>query len=261
MIANLGVWGLITNLVFSLVWQFVDMSTWQSVIASNKKLNVDESRIALRLGGIATFIAPGIVGTFLGVFLVGTEGVTDSNVMMKVIDLLPAESPVMLFCVFVAILASIMSTIDGLLLAAAYTLVCDLVHSKETLEQLDEKREHAEGILILIRLFIGVIAVIGTLGVLVGLVQWLNISLFDLFYVVIVSQLALFGPVFVGLRSRASKQPQMVYAIVSGLVIGFGAFAASRITGQEWLMQGAGVFAMTISVVVALVLTQSQSEV
>src|SRR2546427_11700243 len=33
-VSNLGWFGLITNLAFSLVWQFVDMSTWQSVIAS-----------------------------------------------------------------------------------------------------------------------------------------------------------------------------------------------------------------------------------
>lgn len=256
-IANLGIFGLITNLAFSLVWQFVDMSTWQSVIASSRKLDINDTKNALRLGGLAVFIAPGIIGTILGALLAGTPDVSDNNVMTKLVSILPSDSPTLIFLVLVALLASIMSMIDGLLLAAAYSLVCDLLHTQESLEQIDTDRARAESVLTVVRLFVGTIAIVGTLGVLVGLVGWLNISLFDLTYVTIICQLALTGPVFLGLQGRFSANTRMVYAIIFGLIVGFGAFTASRITGQEWLITGAGFFGMVASIVVAEIVTRS----
>ena len=91
LISNLGAFGLLTNLAFSLIWQFVDMSTWQSVIASKRRLGADEARSALRIGGLAVFIAPGIVGTLLGAFLAGTPGVDGNNVMTKLVAVLPYD--------------------------------------------------------------------------------------------------------------------------------------------------------------------------
>lgn len=256
LISSLGAFGLITNIAFSLVWQFVDMSTWQSVIASSRKLDVNGARSALRLGGLAVFIAPGVIGTVLGALLSGMAGVTDNNVMTKLVSALPGDSPALLFLVFAALFASIMSMIDGLLLAAAYSFVCDLMHSQESLEQIDMDRTRAERVLTVVRLFVGVIALVGTLGVLIGLVDYLGVSLFDLTYVTIICQLALAGPVLLGLQGRNSAKTRMVYAIALGLVAGFGAFTASRLTGEEWLMTGAGFFGMMTSIIVAEIATR-----
>lgn len=256
-IINLGVFGLITNLAFSLVWQFVDMSTWQSVIASKRKLDESNAKSALRMGGLAVFIAPGVVGTFLGAFLAGTPGVDGNNVMAKLVSVLPYDNPILLFVVYAALLASIMSMIDGLLLAAAYSLVCDLIHRHESLEQLDANESRAQGLLTFIRLCLGLIAVLGTLGVF-ALVDGLKISLFDIVYVLIICQLALTGPILFGLWGKFAAGDRMVWAIVVGLLVGFGSFICSRGTCPEWLLTGAGFFTMLASLAVAELVTRSR---
>jgi Na+/pantothenate symporter len=158
--------------------------------------------------------------------------------------------------ILAALLASIMSMIDGLLLAAAYALVCDLIHRRESLEQIDSNEGRANRLLAFIRLFIGVIALVGSIGVF-ALVDGLKISLFDIVYVLIICQLSLTGPVLAGLWHRLPVGDRMVWAIVTGLLVGFGAFWSSRVTAQEWLLTGAGFFAMFASIAVAFLITRS----
>lgn len=250
---NLGVFGLITNLAFSLVWQFVDMSTWQNVIASSHKLNNNAAKQALKTGGLAVFIAPGVIGTLLGVFLAGTPNVNDNNIMTKLVEVLPYDNSVLSFAIMVALLASIMSTIDGPLLAASYAFVCDFLHHNTSLMEIDSDEDLATKVLISVRIFIGVIAIAGTIGVF-GLLE-LGISLFDIVYVLIICQLALTGPVLAGLWNRMGIGNRMIWAIVAGLLVGFGAFGGSQLTGLEWLHTGAGFFTMLASATVAFRVT------
>lgn len=256
-IASLGIFGLITNIAFSLIWQFVDMSTWQNVIASKRKLTTDDAKSALKLGGLAVFLAPGIVGTFLGVFLHGTPGVDGDNVMTKLVQALPYDNPTLLFVIVVALLASIMSMIDGLLLAASYALVCDIVHRTESLEEIDSNEDKANRLLGSIRIFIGIVAVAGTIGVF-ALTDGLDINLFDIVYFLIVSQLSLTGPVLAALWERKSQDDKMVWAILFGLAVGFGFFWGGKYLNMEWLGTGAGAFTMLASYLVAMMVTKSK---
>jgi len=257
-VESLGYLGLITNIAFSLVWQFVDMSTWQSVTASTQGETEDQTRKGLIEAGIAVFFAPGIVGTCLGVLLNHEPGVTSDNVMAKVVAVLPQESTFWMFVVFAALIASIMSMIDGLMLASAYSLVTDILHPKESLQDLDSDPARAERMLALLRVFLALLAVAGTWGV-VWLLDVLKIGLFDIVYVLIVCQLSLTGPVLAGLWGREATGP-MVWAIVAGLVVGFatviGRVAMPQLAG---VVEGAGLWTIIASVAVALRLSRVRS--
>jgi Na+/proline symporter len=249
-IANLTWFGLITNIAFSLIWQFVDMSTWQSIIASAHKSNEHKSRRDLQRGGFAVFMAPGVVGTILGVFLVGLKDVNADNVMTRLVSILPYQNPTLLFLVFAAILASMMSTIDIVLLASAYSFVLDVAYRAKSLTEIDKDDELARKLLGYVRLLLGVLAFVGTLGVYV-LVNSYNVSLFNVVYVLVICQLALTGPVVVGFQKAKRAGDGMVWSIIVGLCVGFGSTLGSRLFHQEWLLTGAGCFTMLASYLVA----------
>lgn len=233
-LAALGVAGLITNVVFSLAWQYVDMSTWHSVIASKKSLSDEESASALKQGGFWVFLAPGVIGTLLGALLTAQADVNANNILSQIVSRF--SSDIMLFLAFVAIFASIMSMVDGLLLAAAYALVCDLLSRDRSLESIDENIERSNFLLGWIRVFLTVVAVAGIAGV-YWLLAALSLSLFDIVYVLIIAQLSLFGAVWTGLTQADSRSRQMHYSIVSGLLAGAAAVFLSKMNlGPAWLL-------------------------
>ena len=251
-LATLGIVGLATNLIFSLAWQFVDMSTWHSVAASREALDEKESTSALRWGGLLVFIAPGIIGTLLGAFLTVKSGVDGDNIMAQIVSLLPYGSDLIIFLVFSALLASIMSMIDGLLLASAYALVCDIIFRDKSLHEVDKNRQRSDLLLGAVRVFLSLIALLGTLGV-YWLLNATGLSLFDIVYVLIIAQLSLFGPVFVALRWPEASSKTMHWAIIIGLTVGAVCIFVGKVSlGVAWLLECAGTFALLSSLVAAL---------
>lgn len=248
LIEQIGVFGLITNLAFSLVWQFVDMSTWQSVIASKDSETAKRSAQALMIAGGLVFLAPGIVGTLIGVGIRNAVGVDSNTIMSSVIASLGSDSPVLMFTVAVALFAAMMSTIDGMLLASAYTLVCDARSSTPTLQEIDSDEVGSRRTLAALRAFLLLVALAGTLGM-VLLVDTFHFGLFDVVYVLIVSQLSLLGPVLLGLARGAGlpAQGEMMAPILAGLAVGFGCVAIGKCCELEWALTGAGFFTMLTS--------------
>jgi hypothetical protein len=254
MIESLGVFGLITNLAFSAVWQFVDMSTWQSVIASKRG---DAGAIrALKESGIAVFIAPGVIGTILGALLVNATGVTSDNVMSQIMELLP-NSRALVFVVFVALLATIMSMVDGALLAASYSFVCDILFRKFSLKEIDENQKRSYVVLAFLRVSLLLVAIGGGLGV--NYLVEHGISLFNVTYVLVIGQLALAGPVLTALRGHRQANDRMAWSIFAGLVVGFGSlYGGLSFPDQVWLLTGAGFFASVASYVIATLVSAVQ---
>jgi Na+/proline symporter len=253
-IAELGVLGFLTNIAFSLVWQFVDMSTWQSVIASKNKLDTKGAENALRLSGLAVLVAPGVIGTLLGAFMLASPDLNADNIMTRLITTLPTSNSVFAFLIFVALLATIMSVVDGILLAAAYSIVCDILYRNQSLEALDADRDRASRTLAVLRLMLTAVAIIGSIGVMV-LVERYGVSLFNITYVLIISQLALVGPVFYGLKGKVTARDSMSWAIVFGLALGLSSLGANLITGNEAFLTGAGLLTIIGSLVAAAVLS------
>jgi urea-proton symporter len=250
-VATLGLLGLFTNIVFSLAWQFVDMSTWHNVAASKKAIDDHEAKKALRVGGFLVFLAPGVFGTLLGAFLTSDPSINGNNILTKVVSLMPIDSSVAFVLVFCGLIASIMAMIDGLLLSSAYAFVCDMLFPKRTLSEVDDDEQRSNLLLGLVRLFLFAIALLGTLGVF-WFLKYSGLGLFDVVYVLIIGQLSLFGAVITALMNPAKKSSKMSLSIVFGLLVGFGfVFLGKYSDGGSWLLESAGVAAMLSSLLIA----------
>lgn len=245
---TIGVVGLITNIAFSLVWQFVDMSTWQNVIAS-KNQSIEESQKTLTSSGYAVFFAPGFIGTAIGILLANTPDINSNNVMTHVLQNLP-DNPLLVFFVLVALIAAIMSLIDGLLLATGYAVTHDILYHKETLEQLDKDEQRASGVLAGVRLFLALLAITGTV-IVHKLLGAFHVALFDIVYILIICQLSLIGPVWIGLQTQFVGPNNMWYAIAAALVAGFGSVIWSHVSKVTEFMDAAGLVTIVVSLAVA----------
>ncbi len=253
MVVNLGIWGLITNVIFNLSWQFVDNSSWQSIIAGGEKKNKDTVR-NLRLSSLAIFLTIGLFGTLIGVALVGSPGISPDNVLSQAIQLLPGNGALLTFGMFVVIIACIMSLLDGLFLASSLTLLTDLLQLKK--DSVWNKAAHnPKRKLLIMRLSLVLIAFIAVYGV-KFIFNVTGASLFDFVYIVIITQLALFGPVIIGLATNRVRRRSLWLAIAIALVVGFGSIFLGISKDIKFLVDGAGTFALLASTVMAFALTK-----
>lgn len=242
---KLGLWGLTTNIAFSVVWQFVDTSSWQSIIAGAEKKEGDTAW-NLRWSGIAVFVAPGIIGTLLGMSMVGAPDITSENILAKLVTLAPSLGGVVVFAVFVMIMACVLSMLDGLFLATTFTFVVDILHPHETFASLEADSGKAERLLLVIRIALIGIAIAAIWGVKFFLAVS-GLSLFDFVYVVIITQLALFGPVLITLTTHREARFPAWLPICLALVVGFGAVIVGTTQDLKWVVDGAGAFTILVS--------------
>ncbi|HEY6807105.1 MAG TPA: hypothetical protein VI306_26240 [Pyrinomonadaceae bacterium] len=257
-IANtLGLIGFATNIMFNLLWQFVDSSSWQSFIGGSAAREAELAK-SLRSSGVTIFVIPNLLATLLGIALIGTEGIDSNNILVKSLSLLPSVGPLLLFFVFVAVVASVMSLIDGCFLASSYALIIDVLHPNETLASLDKNPQRARRLLITIRVILVVLALAATWGV-KYLLDIGNIDLFGLVYVVIIFQVALIGPVLISLLTTRRAIFPVSVAIVLSLAIGFGSSITGTIVGIKWLNDGAGVFAILTSCLFTVLFTRQST--
>jgi cbb3-type cytochrome oxidase subunit 3 len=254
---NYGLWGLITGVTFSLTWQFVDNSTWQTIIAGGVDEKDDQSQMKknLLVSGLAAFVAPGIIGTVLGIGLLSIKELNQDFLFAKIIELSPLPNGLTVFLVFSMIIACIMSLIDGLFLTAAYTLVIDIFHPKKTLNEIDSNKDGREKTLLLIRISLVLIAIISIWGVR-WVYEFLDLKLFDCFYVMMITQLALLGPVVIALTTKRNVRYSLSFAILSSLIFGFSLVVVAKSIRIPWLLDGAGTFTMIFSCCVAYFCTK-----
>ena len=255
--ANLGWWGVITSIAFGLVWQFVDMSTWQSIAASSLSSD-DDLRWNLKWSGILVFITPGVLGTIFGVFLSNIPDAA-TNVLIAAAKIIPATLPIVQALFIAAIISSIMSLIDGLFLASTYALIIDIIHRNKTLEELDHDEVKAARTLALARALLTVVGAVSIWGIpwAISLLGDRNIFFFS--FVVVVAQLAIYGPVFIALKRRSSFTdtamqqtdiPMWASIVISG-IIGFTSAFYGGIHNMKFLTDGAGTFTIIVSVATA----------
>lgn len=232
-ISNFGLWGLVTNVAFNITWQFVDNSSWQSIISgksSNTKWNLKGS-------GIYVFLSIGLFGSILGALLMGTNGVTPDNILFEAVGLSSDNSNFTTILLIFLLVASVISLLDGMFLAIGLTISKDLGRTKSLTK------------IKFLLLPIGLISIYGT-----KLIQNLfGLDLFDLVYIVVISQLSLFGPVFIGLKYE-SKAHRMWIAIVGAILIGLISIWLTWLTGNQFYLQGAGTFTLLSSLFFAFLL-------
>jgi hypothetical protein len=254
---NIGYGGLITNIVFSILWQFVDASTWQSIIAGGNEKPERTAR-NLRLSGYAIFIAPGVIGTLLGVSLGSAADVTSENVLSQVVLLSGGFSEVVMFLAFATIVACMMSLLDGLVLATAYTAVVDVTHPCESLSDLDFEQQRAERLLATTRFCVVAIVLLAVWFV-PSVLRSVGVSLFDFLYIVIIAQLALFGPVASALMRRVGGTVPLWLPIITALIVGFGCIlAGSSNEAFKGIVDWAGTITALVSFLFAHAITRNQ---
>jgi len=256
-IAELTFSGLVANLVFSLAWQFVDMTTWQTAIVTQSKDDPGATSRSLYWAGFAVFLAPGVLGTFLGLGLVGQSGLDSNSVLPALIRTVGGGVPIVVLMT-VAISATVMSFIDGMLLGIGYTFITDLLFS-ETVDRLgllripDEKtardlsyQQVVGGIMSWTRVALIAAAIAMSFGLGWFSDKW-HIGLFDMVYLVIVGQLSIFGPSLVGLLDRRPYPFVGPFAILVPLVIGYGLAIYGTIYKLGDLVNWASVIALSFS--------------
>lgn len=244
------------NVAFSLAWQFVDLSTWQAAIATESGLN--KAKGALQSAGLSVFVAPGILGTVMGIGLSGYPDLTSETVLPALVKLVGGQ-PWIIFILTVAIATCAMSFVDTMMLGIGLAAVTDLMFRSKVdqynLLQASEvaDRAHRQGVAKIIgwaRLTLLGTAVLGTYAI--GWISdWLGISLFDLVYVVVVSQLSMFGPVMIGLLNGRPTHYSGVLATLSALVAGYGLSIYGGVIGNSDMVNGAPLLSLILSFAVA----------
>ena len=221
------------NLLFSLLWQPVDMSAWQNIAATPQEGR--ERTLWWSFGAVLFF--PGVIGTFLGVglsSLAGTVGpINDSNILNQLVTVL-SDQPVIAGLLIAAFAAAMLSTIDGYALAAAQATTWDVIFPERVKRLLamgaDRVPDQDDLRVILVgRVLVLFLAMAGAAGVL-ALVLSAGVSLFDLVYAVVVAQMSLVGPILYCLRHPSGPLVRFgCLPIVLGVVAG-----GICISGRFW---------------------------
>jgi len=215
----IGIGGFVTNAVFSLIWQFVDMSAWQNVIATSKG-GENAPRKTLYGSTVAIFLFPGLIAVLIGMYLRGMAGLTSDNILTVFLQMLSSH-PVALLFVGAGLAAAMLSTVDGFLLSSAQAVVWDLTHRGVVQRILGGPEREEKFIIKRTRLWIGILALIGG-GLIYLNTLVFHLSIFDLVYLVTIAQIILFPIVLVALHGKGQKSKLGAWSIALGLFVGAG---------------------------------------
>ncbi len=239
--ANFGLWALVTNVLFNVSWQFVDYSSWQSIIAGSDNPNTRTSRNLL-YSSLVIFLTIGVLGTFLGISLAGASNVTPDNILPMAVLGLPQQGLLPSVAMIVLVIVCVMSLADNMLLASALILIVDILPTFRATSNLSTAHRLLIGRGTLIS-----VAIMSVWGISV-IFRLSGANLFDFVYIVILTQLALIGPVLVGFFLPPAAAKPMWIAICFGLIIGFGSAIIGTIAEESYLVDGAGTFTIAASI-------------
>lgn len=243
---QLGLWGILTNILFNLSWQLVDNSSWQSIIAGSR---AEPRSVQKNLvwSSAVIFMTIGVLGTALGIGISALKDLQPEQVLVQAALSIPANADLVAMLLIGLVVVCVMSLMDGMLLACALTVIGDILPSTRFGKQLtDIQRVRAA------RLSLVASAVIAIWGIDV-LISWTGATIFDFVYVVIVSQLALLGPV-VFCWVSGPRCTFMWTAILFGILVGSSAVVVGVLTSRQFLVDGGGTFTILASLIAAAVI-------
>jgi len=130
--AELTVAGIITNVVLFAVYQFVDMSVWQNIAAVSDDGN--KPRRSLIWSAVWILFFPGVTGSALGMLMRShASGITADNIVPSIV-IQVSTVPWLFFLLVMGFFAMMLSTVDGLLLAACQAVTWDVTDRKAVLQ-------------------------------------------------------------------------------------------------------------------------------
>lgn len=240
---RIGLWGILTNVLFNLSWQFVDNSSWQSIISGSQgePRSVQKNLV---LSGIVVFVTIGFLGTVLGIGASAIKDLTPEGVLVQAGMSVSANGEVVAAVLVGLVMICVMSLLDGMLLACALTVIGDIIPSTGFGKRMNDVQKLRAAQFTLV---VSVIIAAWGIDLLIG---WSGGTIFDFVYIVVITQLALLGPVvFCWTAARGSRW--MWIAILSGLVMGFGTAILGVATSRQYLVDGAGTFTILASCISA----------
>jgi hypothetical protein len=242
-ISQLGLWGILTNVLFNLSWQLVDNSSWQSIIGGSHA----ETRAVkknLVWSGAVIFMTVGLLGTALGIGVSALEGLTPEQVLVQAAMSVYGNVEVITAIIVGLVVACVMSLVDGMLLACALTAIGDILPSTRFGQRMTDAQQ-----LRAVKLTLAACAVLAVWGIDV-LIRQIGGTIFDFVYIVVITQLALLGPVVFCLVGRHGSR-WMWISILSALAFGFGAAVLGVALSRQYLVDGAGTFTIVASCLTA----------
>ncbi|MBV8977730.1 MAG: hypothetical protein JO261_12510 [Alphaproteobacteria bacterium] len=225
-----GIAALASNVLFSFLWQGADMSVWQDVAGSGT--SVRNVRRSLIQSSVLVFLAPGLFGALLGIALQHLKTITQDNVLSAVFNIFSVH-PVLAIALFAGFLATMLSTLDGLFLAASLSLVGDVFFRGKFATALrahslgeapaTEPRGLEVGILTASYLTILLVALIA--GTFFYVVHTYNIPLFEAVYFAVIGQMSLVPGVYAIILDKSGRLTRRMDGFMSvlfALVGGWG---------------------------------------
>ena len=230
-----GLGALASNLLFSFLWQGADMSVWQDVAGSGT--SVKNVRKGLLRSSVLVFLAPGLFGAFLGIVLQHVTSINQDNVLEVVFKLLSVH-PILGIVLFGGLLATMLSTLDGLFLAASLSLVGDVFFRDKFSNAL---RAHSSGeppiqepagieTRILTTSYLTILFVSLFAGTFFYVVHTYNIPLFEAVYFAVIGQMALVPGVYAIIldkRGVLTSRMNGFASVAAGLIGGWGTVVLS----------------------------------
>jgi hypothetical protein len=261
LVTVLGVGGLLTNMAFSLLWQFVDMSTWQSIASTRSR--DDAPRSALAWSAFLIFLFPGVFGTLLGMFVRSIPNLNPDNILPSMVDLLGAH-PLLALLVLSGMACAMLSTIDGLMLSVGQAVIFDLTDregvekimswykAQEHFDSSDELNEEPSNFevsppLEINRLEQGIfaksrysmlLAALGGSAATVITTQYFHVNIFDLVYIVTVAQMVLFPVVWAslhGAKNRLGGRLSIYAGLWTGIVLVLSGVILKKTPILQWV--------------------------
>ncbi len=248
-VINLGIIGFMTNILFNLSWQFVDNSSWQSIISGSKSKS-NASAINLKQSGIIIFFTVNLFATILGITLAHFSNLTPDSLFSATAGIIPQFESIVSLGIIMLSIASMMSLADGMILTSALTINVDLFKYFKFAKNYDEKIKMK-----FIKISVVIFGLISVWGI-SFIFNILNINLFEFIYIIIITQLALIGPVIFALYSKDSKGANMWKAIIIALFVGFGSVLVGTVSENKVFIDAAGTVTIFSSVFTAWVIVK-----
>ena len=123
-VTNLGILGFATNIIFNLAWQFVDNSSWQSIIGGSKN-STDATSRNLKYSGFVIFLTVNLMSTLIGISLAHVSTITPDNILSTISGLMPQYGELVSTGIIILSIGSLMSVVDGMLLSLAQMCIRD----------------------------------------------------------------------------------------------------------------------------------------
>lgn len=233
-----GIFALMCNLFFSILWQPADGSAWQVVASGADKAmrSEDQAKKTLLYSAFKILLFPGLAGTALGISLAGVPNLSDSEIFPTLYKTLNSLPHGIWYVGGLAVLltAAMLSTIDGLLLAVSYAVSRDVIYKKQfdkfvswdnDRPKTREDTRSERNILAMSKFFI---LIAGLLSLFVFfLVQSEVIGLFEIVYLAVIGQMAL-APLALQMIRRGdlidegASHSRGWWGILLGLIVGYG---------------------------------------